>query len=52
MYDLIINRQKNLNMNNGLNKHMELQLKKDLIEAICCLVLWIIVRSYINAYAP
>ncbi|HEY3361664.1 MAG TPA: hypothetical protein VGK06_07515 [Methanosarcina sp.] len=50
--ELILNRQKNLNVIIGLNKHMETEFKKDLIEAICCLVLWIIVRSYINAYAP
>lgn len=39
-------------MNTELDKIMETQFKKDLIEAICCLVLWVIVRSYIHAYAP
>lgn len=49
---LFSNRQKNLNMNNRLNRRMEIQLKKDLISAIGWLVLWIIVKSYINACAP
>jgi len=39
-------------MSNRLNRRMEIQLKKDLISAIGWLVLWIIVKSYINACAP
>ena len=33
-----------------LNKHMETKFRNDLISAIGWFVLWIIVRSYVNAH--
>lgn len=34
-----------------LDRRMDIQLKKDLLSVLGWLVLWIIVRSYVNACA-